>query len=85
MIEIPLSEAQYAEGVRRLQQRGVAIAGDAGTLSRDGVTARYAYAAGMLTIEVVDRPFFLPVALIEGQLRGYIEKAMAGDGGHSGG
>ncbi|MES2392976.1 MAG: hypothetical protein V4555_15125 [Acidobacteriota bacterium] len=84
MIEIPLTEEQYADGVRRLQEKGIAIAGAAGTLSRDGVTARYSYGDGKLTIEVVDRPFFLPVSLIEQQMRGYIEKAMAGDSGHSG-
>ena len=77
MIEVPLSVAQFDEASRRLQAAGVNLSGTSGTLSRDGITAKYSYANGVLTIEVVDKPFFLPLSLIESQMRGYIEKGLA--------
>jgi hypothetical protein len=78
MIEVPLSEAQFDEASRRLQAAGVNINGPSGTLSRNGITAKYSYANGVLTIEVVDKPFLLPLSVIESQMRGYIEKGLAG-------
>lgn len=77
MIEVPLTEAQFEEASRRLQAAGVNLSGPSGTMSREGITAKYSYANGVLTIEVVDKPFFLPLSLIESQMRGYIEKGLA--------
>lgn len=77
MVEVPLSESQYDEASRRLRAAGINISGPTGTLSREGITAKYSYANGLLTIEVVDKPFFLPLSLIESQMRGYIEKGLA--------
>ena len=79
MIEIPLSEAQFAAGAERLRPHGVELKASGGTLSRSGVTARYAYDGHKLTIEITDKPFLLPVSVIESQLKGYIEKTLAGD------
>lgn len=76
MIEVPLSETQFDEASRRLQAAGVNLSGRSGTLSRDGITAKYSYANGVLTIEVIEKPFFLPLSLIESQMRGYIEKGL---------
>lgn len=76
MIEVPLTEAQFAEASQRLRAAGVDISGPAGTLSRSGVTARYSYANGVLSIEVVEKPFFLPLSAVEAQMRGYIQKGL---------
>ena len=77
MIEVPLTEAQFASAAKRLRDYGVDLSGSSGTLSRDGVTARYLYANEKLTIEVLNKPFFLPLTVIESQLRGYIQKGLA--------
>src|SRR6185437_6719203 len=77
MIEVPLTEAQFAAAAERLRAHGIDLADRSGTLSRDGVTARYNYAGEKLTIEVLDKPFFLPLAVIESQMRGYIQKGLA--------
>lgn len=76
MIEVPLTEAQFAAAAQRLQANGVNLTGTTGTLSRDGITARYNYANGVLTIEILDKPFFLPVGVIESQMRSYIQKGL---------
>ena len=76
MIEVPLTEAQFAAASQRLQAYGVNLTGTSGTLSRDGITARYSYANNLLTIEIVEKPFFMPVSLIESQMRSYIQKGL---------
>jgi hypothetical protein len=77
MVEVPLTEAQFDEASLRLRAAGINISGPAGTLSRDGITANYRYANGVLSIEIVEKPFFLPLSLIESQMRSYIEKGLA--------
>lgn len=77
MIEVPLTEVQFAAAAQRLQQYGVNLTGPSGTLSRSGVTARYTYANDLLTIEVIEKPFFMPLSVVESQMRSYIDKGLA--------
>jgi hypothetical protein len=77
MVEVPLTESQFAAAAQRLKTYGVDLTNRSGTLSREGVTARYDYADGKLTIEILDKPFFLPLSLIESQMRSYIQKGLA--------
>jgi hypothetical protein len=79
MIEIPMSETQFAAATQRLRTNGIELSGTTGTLSKDGVTAKYTYAEGKLAIEILDRPFLLPLSLIEGKLRSYLEQSVAYD------
>lgn len=83
MIEIPMSEAQFAAAAQRLRSNGIELTGTTGTLSKDGVTAKYTYAAGKLAVEVLDRPFLLPLSLIEGKLQAYLEQSVAYDSNKS--
>jgi len=76
MVEVPLTEAQYAAAAQRLKAYGVDISNRSGTLSRDGITGRYSYANGVLTIEILEKPFFLPLSVIESQMRSYIQKGL---------
>jgi hypothetical protein len=79
MIEIPMSEAQFAAASQRLRANGIELAGTTGTLSKDGVTAKYVYGEGKLAVEILDRPFLLPISLIEGKLQAYLEQSVAYD------
>jgi hypothetical protein len=83
MIEIPMSEAQFAAATQRLRANGIELAGTTGTLSKDGVTAKYVYGDGKLAVEILDRPFLLPISLIEGKLQAYLEQSVAYDSGTS--
>ena len=65
MVEVPLTEAQFAAAANRLRDYGVDLTNRSGTLSRDGITARYNYVNEMLTIEILDKPFFLPLSVID--------------------
>ncbi len=74
-----MTEAQFAAAAQRLRTNGIELTGNAGTLTKDGVTAKYTYASGKLAIEIVDRPSLLPLSLIEGKLRAYLEQSVAYD------
>lgn len=76
MVEVPLTEAQFSAAAKRLRDYGVDLTGPSGTLSRDGITARYNYDGSKLTIEILEKPFFLPLSVIESQMRGYIQKGL---------
>jgi hypothetical protein len=83
MIQIPMSDAQFAAATQRLRTNGIELTGPTGTLSKDGVTAKYTHADGTLSVEIVDRPFLLPLSLIEGKLKAYLEQSVAYDAGRS--
>ncbi len=78
-----MSETQFAAATQRLRGHGIDLSGRAGTLTKDGVTATYAYGEGRLAIEIVDRPSLLPLSLIEGKLRTYLEQSVAYDSSKS--
>jgi hypothetical protein len=71
MLSFPMTDAQFAAAVSRLRSDGIEISGPSGTLTKDGITAKYIHANGTLTVEITDRPFFVPVSLIEGKLKAY--------------
>lgn len=77
MIEVPMSEEQFATATRRLAANGIALDGPSGTIAKDGITAKYEHAAGLLRITVLDKPFLLPESLIEGRLKAYLEQSLA--------
>jgi hypothetical protein len=83
VMEIPMSETQFAGLSRRLRSSGIELTGMSGTLTKDGVTAKYGYADGILSVEVVDRPKLLPLSLIEGKLQAYLEQSIAYDASRS--
>jgi hypothetical protein len=82
-MQIPMSETQFAGLGQRLRSNSIELTGRSGTLTKDGVTANYAYADGALTVEIVDRPSLLPVSLIEGRLQAYLEQSIAYDASRS--
>ena len=76
MIEVSMSEAQFATAIRRLAANGIQLTGPSGTLSKDGITAKYEHAEGKLRVTILDKPFLLPESLIEGRLKAYLEQSL---------
>ena len=77
MIEVPMTEAQFTTATRRLAANGIQLSGPSGTLSKDGITARYEHTGDLLRIEILDKPFLFPESLIEGRLKAYLEQSLA--------
>jgi hypothetical protein len=76
MIEVPMTDAQFAAATTRLRASGIELTGPAGTLTKDGITAKYEHASGRLRVEIVDKPFLLPLSLIEGRLQAFLEQSL---------
>jgi hypothetical protein len=73
MVEIPLTPEQFArKGVEIEQQEGIKLSGNQGTISKSGVKAEYAYAAGKLSITILEKPFIVSTAYCEEQVRKWL-------------
>jgi hypothetical protein len=83
MIEIAMSDAQFAAATLRLRKNGIELNGPSGTLTKDGITAKYLHADGKLTVEIIDRPALLPLSLIEPRLLSYLQQSVAYDSAKS--
>ncbi len=55
------------------------LAGTTGTLSKDGVTAKYIYAEGSWRLRFWIARLCCPISLIEGKLQAYLEQSVAYD------
>ena len=80
MIEVPMTAEQFALASKRLAANGIVLTGNEGTITKDEITAKYEFTGSKLKIEVLERPFFLPLSLIEGRLTAYLEQSLATDG-----
>jgi hypothetical protein len=72
-----MTDAQFAAATRRLRDNGIELSGPSGTLAKDGITAKYEHAGGKLRIEILERPFLLPLSLVEGRLQAYLDQSLA--------
>jgi hypothetical protein len=83
MLHIPITDTQFASLTTRLRSNGIELAGPSGTLTKDGVTAKYTHANGKLTIEITGHPAYYPIPLIESKLQSYFEQSVAYDASKS--
>jgi hypothetical protein len=75
MIQCPLTPDEFAATAAFLEQKqGIVLSGPTGQISKMGVTASYAYADGLLTIEILEKPFFVTTEYCEEQLRAFLAK-----------
>lgn len=70
MIQIPLSPEQFHSKIAQLAaEQGIKLLGDEGTIEKMGVKANYVYANGVLSITILEKPFFLSEDMVEKQLK----------------
>lgn len=79
MIELPMTDAQFATATQRLKDNGIVLTGSAGTISKSGITASYEHADGKMRINIIQKPFLLPESLIENRLKAYMEQNLPAD------
>jgi hypothetical protein len=73
MIQIPLSPEQFESKAAQIAaQQGINMIGHEGTIEKMGVKASYAYADGMLTINILEKPFFMSEDMVEEQLKKFL-------------
>ena len=78
-----MSASQFASAAERLRTNGIDLTGTEGTLTKDGITAKYTHADGKLTVEIVDKPSYYPLSLVEAKLQSYLEQSVAYDASKS--
>ena len=73
MIQIPLTPEAFAAKAEQLKaQQGISLVGDEGKLTKSGVTAGYSYKDGLLTVEILEKPFFVTTEYCEEQLKKFL-------------
>ena len=77
MVVVPMSEAAFAGLAERGKEHGIELQGRReGVLEKMGVKARWAYDGENLTVDVLDKPFFLSKQIVEDKLRSGLAAAM---------
>jgi hypothetical protein len=73
MIQIACTPEEFQTKAAQLaEQQGIAITGHQGTIEKMGVKASYLFQDGLLTITILDKPFFLSEDMCEKQLRAWL-------------
>ena len=76
MIQIPMSEAEFRAKSAELKQKyDLDLTEPAGKLTRSGVTAGYTHHNGILTVHIVDKPFFISSEYCEQQIEEWLGKS----------
>lgn len=76
MIQIPLTKEEFAASAARVeQQQGIKLTGNEGKIAKMGVTAAYQYATGLLSVTILEKPFFVSTEYCEEQLKTFLGKA----------
>ena len=78
MIQIPLSPEAYAATSKLIaEKQGIDLTGEEGTITKMGVTASYKYAAGHLSIAILEKPFFVTTEYCEEQIKNWLASTSA--------
>ncbi len=73
MIQIPIAPEAFAAKASTLAaEHGITLTGTEGKLTKSGVTAGYAYKDGILTVEILEKPFFVSTEYCEDQLKKFL-------------
>ena len=71
-----MTPGQFASAGRELQAKhGVTLAGNEGTLSRMGVTAAYKYDGAQLSVNILEKPFFMSEDFCESEIKKFLSPA----------
>jgi hypothetical protein len=68
-MQVKMTEEQFKALGARANQQGIDLAGRAGLIDKMGVKARWAFDGAMLTVDVLEKPFFLSQEAVEEKLR----------------
>jgi hypothetical protein len=65
---VPMSEGQFAGLVERAKGHGIELNGREGLIEQMGVKAKWIYDGAHLTVDVLEKPFFLSKEAVEKKL-----------------
>lgn len=72
-----ISAVQFACLVKKVNDAGVAISGNAGSATHDGITIAWTYdpAGNSLSIQCTSAPFFMPCGTIQSKIHDLVDQS----------
>ncbi len=64
-----MTQAQFAQVATAAKTKGIDLVGEQGVIEKMGVKASWAYDGAALTVEVLEKPFFMTKEAVEEKLR----------------
>jgi len=68
-MQVPMTEEQFAALAVRAKVQGIGLDGREGMIEKMGVKARWGFDGSVLTVEVLEKPFFMSKESVEAKLR----------------
>jgi len=68
-MQVAMTAEQFAGMVEKARAQGIVLEGREGTIEKMGVKARWGFDGAMLTVDVLEKPFFLSKEAVEEKLR----------------
>ncbi|HPT28871.1 MAG TPA: hypothetical protein PLZ95_20790 [Bryobacteraceae bacterium] len=68
-MRFPVTPAQVEAARSRLAQAGYPLSGDSGAIAKDGYLIGYALTDGVLILEVLVKPRFVPMLAVKAKIR----------------
>jgi hypothetical protein len=68
-MQVAMTAEQFAGMVEKARAQGIVLEGREGTIEKMGVKARWGFDGAMLTVDVLEKPFFLSKEVVEEKLR----------------
>ena len=69
MIRMQLTPDEFDKKAAYLEEnQGIQLSGNSGTIVKMGVKAAYTFTDNLLTVEIIDKPFFVTTEYCEEQL-----------------
>ncbi len=73
MIQVNMTETEFSAKARELKEKyDLDLTEPAGRITKDGVTAGYTHYNGMLTVHILDKPFFISTEYCEQKLQEWL-------------
>ena len=68
-MQVAMTEEQFGQVVGKARAQGIVLEGREGTIEKMGVKARWGFDGATLTVDVLEKPFFLSKEAVEERLR----------------
>ena len=68
-MQVAMTEEQFTALAARAKTQGIELAGREGAIDKMGVKARWRFDGAMLTVDVLEKPFFMSKEAVEEKLR----------------
>jgi hypothetical protein len=73
-MQVAMTQEQFTQVVAGAKEHGIDLAGEQGIIQKMGVKASWAYDGAMMTVEILEKPFFMTKEAVESKLKELVMK-----------